>query len=1104
MSARGPVGVVVALAGFLGAVEAGPRCFGSDDAARLRTWLDSDGIEVVWRIGEFDASMGEFALAPTRAVELPKHFPQDPVYIVGRSTPADWPFIQPSTRDEFWSERAEVPFHVVFALPELRLGRYVLVFALTDAHVTARSTMAVAVNGTAVCAREMPLGRDRAFFGETQGFLGAIAIPLPRERLRVGENRLTLTLRGGHWISYDALALIRVNPVAVAAPPAVAVPDSWRGVRREAVSGDDGFVVPSSGGFRALLRPKSVARIEEPWLSAGCDVGLDLLLRRGRLTLEDALPAGARSPVWALRLTVEAEDVSVERLDTWLGRAVSGGERRATLRGAAGSWIGVAIADRKNAVNLTLRYEDRDVLRAAIVHPATPAGTLTWTAGPAGADVAVANGRWRLAKQAESRPAAMVARPSAADAAAVPAGITFDEDTGAVTISDGVLEVLVETRSGLNPRRFRNVRTGAVYADADYVYGSGDERPRVTAAPEIRAGDDGGEEAVFVGRLGDLEITQRFRVGKALPGIVEQVSVRNASDRALDTHAFAAGFAKRAFDGKLDDHSLGDGRFVAVPYRRDEGSGAFNEWTLEDLVWRSGSYGLGTRGSRTEVPAHASEGWAWTQPGADTLLLIKYNPDALEWSLLEPIHRGDAVVVRFGGAGLGKQGDPEFAAELAPGASFTFGETHYIAVDGTWKDAFAAFRAFMDARGHHFPPDYNPPVHWNELYDNPLWWGPDTPERRAEHYRLADMEAEAAKAHELGCEALYLDPGWDTSFASTIWAADRLGPAAEFVRLMKDRYQLDVAIHSPLAGWSDINAYPAAARRRDATGKVEDKLCSANAAYLDEKARRLIALCEDGVRFIMFDGTRFTGPCYDTDHGHSIPLTRHEHVMAYLDLTQRVKRRCPDVLIELHDPIVAGVAARYTPTYFLHALPDSFDELWGFEYMWHPMEDLYGARAMSLYYINLAYNIPIYLHIDLRDDNANALEFWWYASTCRHLGVGGRHKDDRVWAAQKEAMRTYLRLKRFFVRGAFFGLDETIHAHTLAAERKTVLNVFNLSDVEQDREIRFRWADVGLEAVPAGAISVRGARAHVDGDEVTLWANVPARGHRLVEIESDR
>ena len=95
-----------------------------------------------------------------------------------------------------------------------------------------------------------------------------------------------------------------------------------------------------------------------------------------------------------------------------------------------------------------------------------------------------------------------------------------------------------------------------------------------------------------------------------------------------------------------------------------------------------------------------------------------------------------------------------------------------------------------------------------------------------------------------------------------------------------------------------------------------------------------------------------------------------------------------------------------------------FDTVWAFELMWRPMQDLTSGRSIALYYYNLAYSLPLYIHIDLRTDNRNAVVFWWNASTCRHLGIGGTHPDPAVRQAQKEGMANYRRLKPYFaVRG---------------------------------------------------------------------------------------
>ncbi|MEM3045553.1 MAG: hypothetical protein QW057_00530, partial [Candidatus Bathyarchaeia archaeon] len=473
----------------------------------------------------------------------------------------------------------------------------------------------------------------------------------------------------------------------------------------------------------------------------------------------------------------------------------------------------------------------------------------------------------------------------------------------------------------------------------------------------------------------------------------------------------------------------------------------------------------------------------------------------MEFSLLRVEEAGGKPVLRFGGAGVW-HGDPEAATRIGPGVEVRFGVTRYAFVQGGWKECYYAFRDFMDENGHGVPEGFNPPVHWNELYDNPLWWGPDTPETRQRLYTLASMEEEAAKAKELGCEALYLDPGWDTMFGSSIWAAERLLPAEEFVRLMKAKYGLDVALHTPLAGWPDRfgrnPTYPEKAHKRDCDGRVLLDLCMASPAYLETKTARLLELARAGVIFMMFDGDAYTCPCYDPTHGHSIPLTREEHCRAILKLAQNLHREFPKLLIELHEAFTTVYPVM--PTYYLHGLPGGPDELWAYEYMWDPMWDLLSGRAVSLYYYNLAYGYPLYLHIDLRKDNEYALEFWWYASTCRHLGVGGKHPDLKVWEAHKQAMEKYRRLKSFYTQGTFYGLDETVHVHTLKDQGKAVINAFNLSDSPQAREVAFKLEEVGLD--PQRKAEVKGASYSQTGSAVTISFDLPGRGTALIEVNT--
>jgi hypothetical protein len=227
---------------------------------------------------------------------------------------------------------------------------------------------------------------------------------------------------------------------------------------------------------------------------------------------------------------------------------------------------------------------------------------------------------------------------------------------------------------------------------------------------------------------------------------------------------------------------------------------------------------------------------------------------------------------------------------------------------------------------------------------------------------------------------------------------------------------------------------------------IEGSICLGSHQYRDEAARRLLAHCADGVVYLMFDGNWWNGGCWNPSHGHPVPYTMEDHCRANLDLARRIHDEYPDVLIEMHDMITGGSIPRYTPVYYKYGLAESYDENWGFELMWQPLEDILSGRARALYYYNLACNVPIYLHVDLRDDNEHCLVLWWYASTCRHLGIGGTHENPAIADAHKRAMARYRSLDAFYKRGDFYGISEEIHVHVLPEQNAFVANVFNLSD----------------------------------------------------------
>jgi hypothetical protein len=569
----------------------------------------------------------------------------------------------------------------------------------------------------------------------------------------------------------------------------------------------------------------------------------------------------------------------------------------------------------------------------------------------------------------------------------------------------------------------------------------------------------------------------------------------------------------------------------------------------------------------------------------------------------------------------------------------------YQAIAGGFEDACYAFRDLLDENTCRFPKGYNPPVHWEQLYDMEGAW-----DDRPHKYTKAIVEKEAEKGVAYSCEALYLDPGWDTAFGTFLWGEQWLGPRRDFVEEMRSKYGLKVALHTPLASWvgepgvsmgpPGLDSWPKAAWRtspnsvpqvavpavrngrrnlallpsakanasstiagyaihkvehlndgwlgnnaswiadtmpawaeidlggtyrigevrlgNDHTMRFTDRaatklrvlvateysadssapswqtvarldnqsllvemtfsfppvqarwvrveilesagmprldeieiyeaervdaavatdfaqnarrgppppeqsgtlLCLGSKQYLDEAAQRLLANCADGVAFIMFDGDGWNGGCLSPSHGHPVPYLAEDHVRACVDLAQRVHAHYPNVLIEMHD---MGGGPGLKPIYYKYGLPLSYDENWGYELMWDPMADLKQGHARSLYYYDLGCNVPIYLHIDLRKDNVNCVELWWYASTARHLGIGGTHKDPAVVDAQKRAMQKYHALERFYKRGNFYGLGEDIHLHVLPSENAFVVNLFNTSDQPRTVSGSVELAKLGLD-----------------------------------------
>jgi hypothetical protein len=583
-----------------------------------------------------------------------------------------------------------------------------------------------------------------------------------------------------------------------------------------------------------------------------------------------------------------------------------------------------------------------------------------------------------------------------------------------------------------------------------------------------------GEALTIRGRLAGLDLEQRFILPADKNYMEEAITVANSSGDAVRLEEFEVGLRRRVASktGRVPG-DLTEDRVVALPFRRrpTDTEGEVCDYSLKQWLAQPGGVQRVNAAEKWQedkgfsgyVPSRhrSSEGWAWTHRDS-SFCVFKFNQASLEFSVISTVVEPEEVALRFGGACM-VEGRPSCLLEIEPGRSISLGLNRYQTVKGGYIDGLYALRAFLDERGCRFPANYNPPVHWNELYDSPFWavGTPGKPvgnldDTRAVLYTRAMMEKEAAKARDYSCQALYLDPGWDSNFGTLIWGEQWLGPRRDFIGRIKGDYGLGVSLHCALASWmSDplyrtnnpgVSSYPQSSFRKDADGRIiAGSICAGSRQYLDLALNRMLDNCAEGVVFLMFDGDWYQGGCWNREHGHPVPYREEDQVEAVAGLAQRVHAKYPKVLIEMHDPIGGGSPASFTPVYYKYGLPGSFDEKWGFELMWQPMHDLRTGAARALFYYVMGCNVPAYLHVDLREDNEHALVLWWYASTCRHLGIGGTHPNPILADLQMREMKRYRKLERFFKRGDFYGINEEIHLHVLPEENAFVANVFNLA-----------------------------------------------------------
>lgn len=378
---------------------------------------------------------------------------------------------------------------------------------------------------------------------------------------------------------------------------------------------------------------------------------------------------------------------------------------------------------------------------------------------------------------------------------------------------------------------------------------------------------------------------------------------------------------------------------------------------------------------------------------------------------------------------------------LSANEAFPFLKTRYMLYAGGENEGLYLYRDFMKDRGICVPRDYQPPFNYCIYYEYPGY------------FQKEELLKEADLAASLGCTLLYTDQGWEDYFGNGIWDKTRLGEIKELIGQISEKglgLGILVGMHMKAFGMPE-NVY-----RRDAAGKIENGdpwhyvgVCAQSPVWQRKKRSRLKKLALQGISFMSFDFNNYENICYSTEHNHAGPSDEWGHAAALAELQTKLKKECPGLLIEAHDWINAG-----TYTYPVYLFPQACHERWGFEYMWTPFEDFKSGRLRNLYYYNMAYEKPLYLHIDLANDSEHMAVFWYIASTVRHLGIGNYKgvEEDRKAVCQ-EAIARYCKIREYLVNGTFQGINPLIHIHELEG-KGVLLLLFN--DKADKKQIRLK------------------------------------------------
>ncbi len=168
---------------------------------------------IVWQIGESDDSTTEFAFAPKDYGQ----YREPGCFVIGQSDPReDWPYVQPGPSDG-WAPGGPYTSVILFGLAAEPTESCRLVLDLVDTHSVRPPKLRVAINDH-TWEHQMPKGAgDKSVSGEpSKGREHVVAIDVPAEALKAGNNLVAITSVSGSWVLWDAVRFEAPRKMALA------------------------------------------------------------------------------------------------------------------------------------------------------------------------------------------------------------------------------------------------------------------------------------------------------------------------------------------------------------------------------------------------------------------------------------------------------------------------------------------------------------------------------------------------------------------------------------------------------------------------------------------------------------------------------------------------------------------------------------------------------------------------------------------------------------------------------------------------------------------------------------------------------------------------